>query len=170
MGIFKKIKDFIFKPYIADAFDVKPARDLNINRIREDNVIPLPNTNDTFHINVGTFKENPDKTVFITNNHELLEPGDLYYENGRVYLYTNGKLEELIYRDYKFTPIVEFHYYEKEALTKRFLRNLAPGQLFALIEPSYAIYICVKDDDKIRYLLAEGEGDPEIFLENCKEE
>ena len=98
------------------------------------------------------------------------KPDTIIFHNG-VYYYDDGeKISELNLKEHRLYNATGFHYYDKQSLSKRFLKSLSPGQLFSLTKPSFCIYMCVMDDNKLRYILVEGEGEEEIFIEDIMED
>ena len=153
MNLFKKIKDKLFNK----------KEELHIS---EENDLYM-------YIELGTLKDDPyNRKVFAVNNIDIntLEPDTVIFHNGEYYYYDGEKISDLKLKKNRLYNATEFHYYNKQSLTKSFLKSLSPGQLFSLTEPSYCIYMCVKRNNNLQYILVEGEGEEEIFIDDIVEE
>ena len=98
------------------------------------------------------------------------KPDTIIFHNDVYYYYDGEKISELNLKEHRLYNAIEFHYYDKQSLSKRFLKSLSPGQLFSLTKPSFCIYMCVMDDNNLRYILVEGEGEEEIFIDDILED
>ena len=98
------------------------------------------------------------------------ESDTVIFHNGMYYYDDGEKISELNLKEHRLYKATDFHFYNKQSLTKRFLKSLSPGQLFSLTEPSFCIYMCVMGDNKLRYILVEGEGEEEIFIDDILED
>lgn len=98
------------------------------------------------------------------------ESDTVIFHNGEYYYYDGEKISDLELKENRLYNATKFHYYNKQSLTKRFLKSLSPGELFSLSEPSYCIYMCVMRNNKLRYILVEGEGKEEIFIDDIMED
>ena len=153
MNLFKKIKDKLF--------DKKEEL-----QISEENDLYM-------YIELGTLKDDPyNRKVFAVNNIDIntLEPDTVIFHNGEYYYYDGEKISDLELKENRLYNATGFHYYDKQSLSKRFLKSLSPGQLFSLTKPSFCIYMCVIDDNNLRYIFVEGEGEEEIFIDDILED
>ena len=154
MNLFKKIKDKLFNK--KEELQISEENDLYM------------------YIELGTLKDDPyNRKVFAVNNIDIntLEPDTVIFHNGKYYYYDGEKISDLELKENRFYNATKFHYYNnKQSLTKRFLKSLSPGELFSLSEPSYCIYMCVMRNNKLRYILVEGEGEEEIFIDDILED
>ena len=125
------------------------------------------------YIALGTLKDDShDRKIFAVNKLDIntLEPDTVIFHNGKYYYYDGEKISDLELKENRLYNATKFHYYNKQSLTKRFLKSLSPGELFSLSEPSYCIYMCVMRNNKLRYILVEGEGEEEIFIDDILED
>ena len=153
MNLFKKIKDKLFNK--KEGFQISEENDLYM------------------YIELGTLKDDPyNRKVFAVNNIDIntLEPDTVIFHNGKYYYYDGEKISDLELKENRLYNATKFHYYNKQSLTKRYLKSLLPGELFSLSEPSYCIYMCVKRNTKLQYILVEGEGEEEIFIDDIVED
>ena len=153
MNLFKKIKDKLFNK--KEELQISEENDL------------------CMYIALGTLKDDShDRKIFAVNKLDIntLEPDTMILHNGEYYYYDGEQISYLKLKKNRLYNATEFHYYNKQSLTKSFLKSLSPGQLFSLTEPSYCIYMCVKRNNKLRYILVEGEGEEEIFIDDIVED
>lgn len=153
MNLFKKIKDKLFNK--KEGFQISEENDLYM------------------YIELGTLKDDPEnRKIFAVYNIDTntLEPDAVIFHDGEYHYYDREKISDLELKENRLYNAIKFHYYNKQSLTKSFLKSLSPGELFSLSEPSYCIYMCVMRNNKLQYILVEGEGEEEIFIDDIMED
>ena len=85
------------------------------------------------YIELGTLKDEPyNRKVFAVNNIDIntLELDIVIFHDGEYHYYDREKISDLELKENRLYNAIKFHYYNKQSLTKRFLKSLLPGELF----------------------------------------